>query len=652
MSNACVNRHVTIIDAKDANVDVIQPQLAVLMVVNPKYNGKRYLDVGSLCYGRRDTPSTSQVGCPVDLSSLDNARIPFVQALIEYFKIDCSSSSTEWRFHQIKVFVDWIDAQEQHYAFDDVSVMKQAYVVYTRHLLHRMNSSGIRGLRVTRATASAYQASARTAVMLTTGLSAPEVKSITTLITQKSTQASHVNLKLPNSDVQAQTFAALINYIDEAHRVLVGGGAFPLHLVSPNDESFYLYSLQVDTKKSKDANFSLSLILSQLPAFPTWNEIKVHLGMVGRRSAALLNERSIYDNAKKRYERNNKDLRSELRRRLGNHAVVSGMLAFIAATGSNLSVAQTLEIDTLEIVPSTQGKRFSGTKWRAGGKTVYPEFGTQFVPVFKKYLELRQWVLNGSDSVLVFPVVSSEYGVSPAGANGIVRLKAHFAKTLPKTVWITSQQWRKNVSYQYVKRSGGDMALTAEKLGNTEATLRQNYSRPALEDYAAEMVGFFEAMHQTSIERTRTVERIPVRILDEKKPEAITGTGLCEKVSEAQPERAQGFTALAPTPTCRDPESCLFCAFYAIHADEEDVRRLLSLRYLIQATKNKQPMDQWQRKFGPTVHRIDEVLSAIQGVDPASAETINRVRSEVESGDLDIFWSIHFDTLVTVGAVS
>lgn len=78
----------------------------------------------------------------------------------------------------------------------------------------------------------------------------------------------------------------------------------------------------------------------------------------------------------------------------------------------------------------------------------------------------------------------------------------------------------------------------------------------------------------------------------------------------------------------------------------------MSLRYLIQATKNKQPVDHWQRKFSPTVHRIDEVLSAIQDVYGSSEEAFNRIRDEVESGDLDAFWSIHFDTLVTLGAVS
>ncbi len=650
MRNDFVQRPVVILDAKDANVEVFQPQFAVLMQSNTSKPGRRYLDVGSFCYQRRGKSGSHTVGCPVVLSSLDIARIPFVQAAIEEFRL-CNPATMFDRFALSKAFVDWIDAQEQPYAFDDVEAMKNAYGDYTRHLLHRMNTSSISGQRLKQTSASRYQTAARTVVMLAAYLSEREVKGIATVIPQKRTHVTHVNVKLPSVDVQAQTFAVLINFIDESHRFLVGSGALPLNLVSPNGESSYLYSMEVWSERSKAAKFSLASLLLQSPVFPTWDEVKSHFGLVGD-SKALRIERAIYDSANKRCKNNNKDLRSDLRRRVGTYAVVAGMLAFIAATGCNLSVAKNLEVDTLQIVPSTQGMRFSGTKARAAGKTVIPEFGAQFVSVFKKYLELRKWVLNGSDSTLVFPNISPKYGISPASQDSINGFKTLFSKTLPKTVWITPTHWRKNVSYQYVKLSGGDMALTAEKLSNTEDTVRQAYSRPALEDFAGEMAGFFEAMLQAAIDRTRSVERIPVRILDDKRPEIVTGTGLCEKTPEMHPERAQGFTDLAPSPSCRDPETCLFCSFYAVHADEEDIRRLLSLRYLMQAIKNKQPIDHWQSKFGPTVHRIEEVLLAVQEADASSEVTINRVREEVESGDLDTFWSIHFDTLVTLGAVS
>lgn len=527
MSNDFVQRSVVIIDTKDANVDAIQPQFAVLMLSNPTNAGKRYLDVGALCYQRRGKSGSHQIGNPVDLSSLENARILFAQAVIEDLRLRNTATMVQ-RFRESKAFIDWIDAQEQLYAFDDVEAMKNAYGDYTRHLLHRMNSSGISGQRLTQSSASAYQAAARSVVLLATGLSEPEIKGIVALINQKRDHPNHVNMKLPNADVQAQTFAALTNYVEEAHRLLVGNGTLPLHLVSPNGESCYLYSVTVNSEKSKAAKFSLAPLLLQSPEFPTWDEVKSHYELIGD-SAALVIERALYDATRELWRKNNKDLRCFLRQAFGAHAIAAGMLTLIAATGCNLSVAKNLEIDTLKIVPSTQGQRFSGTKARAGGKTVVPEFGARFVPVFKKYLELRKWVLNGRESALVFPNISPRHGITPAGITSVESLKRLLAKALPKTVWVTPTQWRKNVSYQYVKFSGGDMTLTAEKLSNTEVTVRQAYSRPALENFAGEIAGFFEAMHRTAIDRTRSAKRIPVRIQDEKRPEAVTGVGVCEK---------------------------------------------------------------------------------------------------------------------------
>ena len=53
-----------------------------------------------------------------------------------------------------------------------------------------------------------------------------------------------------------------------------------------------------------------------------------------------------------------------------------------------------------------------------------------------------------------------------------------------------------------------------------------------------------------------------------------------------QPEKAFGLTEQAPNPNCQQFEHCLFCQHYAIHADDEDVRKLLSLK-VYSATSNK-----------------------------------------------------------------
>lgn len=649
MKKGFAKRHLVIIDIEDTNIEVIHPECAVLAVNNKVNNGRRYLDYGALCYARREKiANPCIVGDAVDLDSLDNTRISVVRKLVDIMRVKASATALSL-FSNVRKFFDWIDDQEVRYEFNEEVRMKTAYFTYTQHLLHRLNTSGISGKPIKQGTASAYQSGARLVVSLATGLSEPQVSGIATTI-QQNKNASHINLTLPNSDQQAQTFATLINFINEAHRILVDGGDFPMHLVSPDGESYFLYTLYQETDKAKAANFSINPMLKWCPSFPRWHDVKEHFQLPNNSKETVV-RRTAYDQAKIRFRNINKDCRSDLKRKISSHAITASMLVFIAATGCNLSIAQNLEVDTLEIVPSTQGNRFSGTKARAGGKTVYPEFGARFAPVFTKSLALRQWVLDGRDSDLVFAISSARGGyITKAGAQSVNLLKKIIGNALPSTTWVTPTQWRKNVSYQYVKHSG-DLTLTSEKLGNTESTLRKNYSRPALEDFAGEMTTFFENMHKAAIDRTRSVVLIPVNIKEDRRPETLTGIGACEKGPSGGPQRAHGFAELVPLPSCRDPETCLFCEFYAVHADEDDIRRLLSLRYLIQAIKGQQPYDHWETKFGPTIHRIDEVLLAIKQTNCNIEETLTRICDEVESGALDPFWAIHFDTLVHIGMI-
>ncbi len=332
--------------------------------------------------------------------------------------------------------------------------------------------------------------------------------------------------------------------------------------------------------------------------------------------------------------------------------MTAGMLAFIAATACNLSVAQKLEIADSEFLPSTQGRRFYGVKPRAIGKPVASEFGARFTPTFRKIIDIRNWLIGDRKSPHVFVV-------SPKGTNAIgyigtsafQTLKKLIHKCYPRISWVPPTQWRKNVSYAYINKSGGDTALTAEKLSNTERTVAKNYARPAVDELASQITNLLDAIHSTAIARTRKTDQIPVRIINEVRQKETIGVGDCVKRSGLDPRRTAGFTEHAPQPSCRAPETCLFCDFYAVHADEADIRRLLSLRYVIIATRPDIDHDHWAQKITPTIHRIDEVLTAISQTDSDIPPLISKVREEIKSGHLDQFWGIHFDTLVHIGAV-
>ena len=77
-----------------------------------------------------------------------------------------------------------------------------------------------------------------------------------------------------------------------------------------------------------------------------------------------------------------------------------------------------------------------------------------------------------------------------------------------------------------------------------------------------------------------------MQTLEETVVTQVLPIGACT-TTNLQPEKAPSFTERAPTPNCQQFEHCLFCQHYAIHADEEYVRKLLSLKSLLGYIKQK-----------------------------------------------------------------
>ena len=76
--------------------------------------------------------------------------------------------------------------------------------------------------------------------------------------------------------------------------------------------------------------------------------------------------------------------------------------------------------------------------------------------------------------------------------------------------------------------------------------------------------------------------------------------------------------------------SLFFCQHYAVHADDEDVRKLLSLKTLLGYVKQKATdLLKWEQQFGVVLHRIDEVLTELFDTYLALGERIVTIQDEV-----------------------
>ncbi|MCU4359321.1 hypothetical protein [Acinetobacter ursingii] len=605
------------------------------------------LDIGTLFFRKREwyeTVSEDEISV-----SFDEKRRYFLQCLTDYLlQMNGSDLSKGLFYYTSKMFLDYVDQQKKVFDLSNQNSVIDAYRRYSKYLVDRTLLADTDEESLAAHTAKQYQRNA--AKLIAYVFDCHEIDIVSQAMQVQSQRYDVPVLPIAKEDHQ-KTYATLLNVFLEIHRIVVQENDFPAHFQSVDDENFYFYSNFHHQTEKQHIQFDMQRYLAKYSSIPTLSKMLADFELE-EDSEHRKRVRENRNQAIRKLEERNKNKRHLERERLASYGLTIGMLLFIAQTGANLDTAQQLQLDSMEVMPSTQGRRFSGTKSRAGGKTIYPEFGVKFEPIFRKILELRVWYIQDQQCDLVFPMCDNIRKLSSIGNSKLQSLKNFLQRIFPKMAWITPQEWRKHVSSQYVELSDGDLLLEVEKMGHSLDTAKKNYSRTSFKDASQQISQFFNELREVAVSKTRTLERISVQMLDETIDAQPSPVGACASI-HAQPEKAIGFTERAPTPNCQQFEHCLFCQHYAIHADDEDVRKLLSLKALLAYVKQKATdLIRWEQQFGVVLHRIEEVLTELSDTYVALRIRIIVIQDEVESGDMDAYWLNHFELLINLGWVS
>ena len=605
------------------------------------------LDIGALFFRKRGFyESVTETELSV---SFDEKRRYFLKCFTDYLlQMDGSDLSKGFFYSIIKIFLDWIDQQKKFFDLSNKDSVIDAYRCYSKYLVDRTLLADTEEESLAAHTAKQYQRNV--AKLIAYVFDCHEVDIIAQAVQVQSQRYSVPVLPIAEEDHQ-KTYATLLNVFLEIHRIVVQEADFPAHFQSVDEEDFYFYSGFHHQTEKHYIQFDIQSYLVKYNSIPTLSKMLVDFELE-EDSEHRKRLRENRNQAIRKVEERNKDKRHMERERLASYGLVIGMLLFIAQTGANLDTAQQLQFDAKNILPSTKGRRFSGTKSRASGKEVQPEFGVQFEPIFRKILELREWYIQDEPCDFIFPLRNEIQQLGPVSYGRLQLMKKFFQRIFPRMIWITPQKWRKHTSSQYVELSAGDLLLEAEKMGHSLDTARKNYSRTSFKDAGQQISQFFHELRDVAVAKTRTVERIAVKTLEVNVDAQSLPVGACSIVSP-QPKKAIGFTEQAPMPNCQQFEHCLFCQHYAVHADDKDVRKLLSLKSLLGYVKQKATdLIKWEQQFGVVLHRIDEVLTELSDTYLALGERIANIQNEVESGDMDTYWFNHFELLIDLGWIS
>ncbi|GGX85511.1 hypothetical protein [Vogesella alkaliphila] len=569
------------------------------------------------------------------MDSLSTERAKHVLALINHISDDLKHSGRRTETvrdyaTRFLVFMYWADTNGFYDVLSSAETARPVVQAYIRHLRERVltNSISINGAARQQSTVITFLERFLQVDNLTHGIN----------LLRKNPAAREATTP-PSQNSQARILTLCEMMFDGLASFILEKKSYPHALAVPDyldypDNSLWIFPTTVwfvprkklldeDIKWSRGYNYSEGRVV-------TVQELLAAKGFTGNKQAA----QNIINCSKRQLHRANVDKNHTQRQRLGLIALNVFILLFLAQTGMNWAQIVTLPWANEYDISATH-QIFRTIKCRAGSKAIAFELPVSFMPRFKRYLELRNFVLSGQSCAWLFFTLGINGKGLPAELkiSGPYNIYQTLQRIDPDLPVVMPRQWRAAKSDWLIRNT--DPSTTALVLQNTEKTVLSHYAAGSETSHIEELTGFLDRVSETVIDKGQVIEGGIDRAV-----------GYCS--SYGTPNSAKG----APIqPDCKGPEGCFFCDKYRVHADEKDTRKLISCRYCLQLTMLFAGSDEFiQTRLDPIFKKIEKTLSEISLHDK---DLVLRVTKEVEEdGELDQYWARKLEMLMELGLAS
>jgi len=317
-------------------------------------------------------------------------------------------------------------------------------------------------------------------------------------------------------------------------------------------------------------------------------------------------------------------------------------------SGANLSVLTEYEepedLEEQLAEPDRINLTQKAVKFRAGGKEVEVHLSATTMTRLKRYLRVRQALVAALGGVDIAPMfVQCKYGNLRGEPIAVCTLDQDFLAYIRRKVIrigaslpsVTLRQLRAYKQQDWVRRA--PVALAAKVMGHSVKTAITIYCKAQEATRQGEMAEFLSSLQKTILAAS---EDLPGR-----SHQKVIPIGICaDHGNPAPPTDSSAVVA----PDCSKVEGCFFCDNYRLHADAEDMRKLMScrrvLKYLVPLNEDSVRAE---RIYTAVVDRIDALLEELKRRQPRAYET---VREEVEErGQLTRYWAGKLQQLHLLG---
>lgn len=626
-----------------AEVEILHPERAILL-----FGEGESFDIGAFCYKTRCAAEKSRKfgnrpKCEllVDIKSFEMSRAEAVRAAIRYFSDIVYSggirvtTAGSWA-NCYRLFLHYAESHGFTNVLVDPIQAKDAFQSYLIHLAERVKTDTL-----SPNTAVHYQNNAMKVLSALTG-----VDTLHHGVELNTASASHKQITEPPSDEDKGKVIALCSALFEGlsslcldNRRYPFAATVPRFVGAVNDTLWIFPSRQwcmpphqlVDRENLGTPSWAFDYETGTVFPFEQI-EHRYHSKDAAKPAVAT---------AKNAIAFGNESGRNVHRVNAAFTAHNAFVFLFMLNTGMNwASVAELPWSDSYEVSVERQG--FKTIKYRAGGRLVSFEIQSIFMHTFKRFLELREYLLDERKFTSMFlnrPMSarrkSMEFDLESLEVSGLWVWK--FYKVLqnicPNLTILGSRKFRAAKS-DFLLREKEDPVTVARVLQNSVKTVLRAYTAGSPTHQVKELTSFFDGLQCAAVvdegEKVENGVEIPA--------------GLCSKHGSPHQPRAASIKS-----DCQTPEGCLFCDKFKVHADEHDVRKLASCRYCVERTAHfADSQEQFQELFEPIFKRIQELLEQIEARSPG---LVSRVVSEVEAGELDEYWSTKLDMLIALDLI-
>lgn len=561
----------------------------------------------------------------VDKSSLKLERIKVIDYIIEdiiitKYQLGLAQSTIFNNVKDIIFFVEWSIRENINFLFS-VQNARKSLVLYTQYLkeLNRLNklvagTSRVKQLSVIKMLASIYNDKK--------GLIYSTIDSIN-VYKQKNNGLE--KSKDTEIDYAVKFYTQMFNQI---YMFIINKENYPKHIKICNKEYCLLpFHSRFPFLLSKENEGSLKAYDFDKQYIRTGKEISEIF------KCTVKNGNYYRYKFIKNIKLKNQDMYCDTRLYLGSIGMKSFYIIFLNITGMNDSNAATLLWNDKYSIDNNQ--KFKSIKYRAKNKHVEFQIQKNFMPLFKKFLELRKYVLNGSSSdYLFFTGYGDNSRISSEQYMGKYSSKINrymHEKIDSELVKINSRQSRVNKIHWMIKNK--DITIASQMAQSSISTILKHYTGESKNSSAEQLTNYFNKLNKNLFDTTQDDIDIAV--------------GQCTKYDNPK----TSFNINGIQTDCKQSYGCLFCEQYRTHIDELDMKKLLSLSFIINESKYIAKNEKhFSNTLVPILERIDSIFNQMVCIDIKNKNIIEKVKKDVfENENLHPYWEHKYNMLIQIG---